>query len=289
MNIDNVMEFFYEKISLRVKKSVEESSLRQEDIHSNQKLISKIINNKRDRHNRFLVIDSVFECDLIDDETGKRHPAGLLGKKELGFKNESEVLWGTEEEIDDYLFELFEHLVLTVFTDPNQYNIDIEKYLCEYLPYAKNSTYWNVINKGIYPAMYYGVLEDDILCNLFPAREQAIRRLYMYCSETFRDDYFSFIEGKISFRGIDKIFKEEFIENKFVPLIRSIPQNSSALGLRVQQLVINDLSHTASLVSEEISDSTGYTQTLIHASSEYILALEKIHKTFLSKKGNGTD
>lgn len=44
MNIDNVMNFFYKKISIRVKYAVDKSGLRQEDIHSNQKLISKIIN-----------------------------------------------------------------------------------------------------------------------------------------------------------------------------------------------------------------------------------------------------
>ena len=74
-----------------------------------------------------------------------------------------EVLWGTDEEINNYMFDLFEHLILEVFSDQNEYNLDIEKYLCDYIPYAKNSTYWEVIVKGIYPAMFYGVSEDKIL------------------------------------------------------------------------------------------------------------------------------
>ena len=89
-----------------------------------------------------------------------------------------EVLWGTDEEINNYMFDLFEHLILEVFSDQNEYNLDIEKYLCDYIPYAKNSTYWEVIVKGIYPAMFYGVSEDKILCDLFPAREEAIRLIY---------------------------------------------------------------------------------------------------------------
>lgn len=283
MNIDNIMNFFYKRISVRVKNAVEKSGLRQEDIHSNQKLISKIINNKRDRHNRFLIIDSVFECYLINDETGERQLGGLLGIKELGFKDKKEVLWGTNKEINNYLFDLFEHLILEVFSDPNEYNLDIEKYLCDYVPYAKNSTYWNVITKNIFPAFFYGLSEDKILRDLFPAREDAIRLIYNRCSVSFKDYFFSFIEDKKSFRGIDKIFKTSFIDAKFVPLIRDNPPNSTSLGLRIQQLILEDLSHTASLVSESTIDNIEYKKALIHASSEYILALEKIHKTFLQK------
>lgn len=281
MNIDNVMKFFYKRISIRVKHAVDKSGLRQEDIHSNQKLISKIINNKRDRHNRFLIIDSVFECDIINDETGERHPGGLLGIKELGFKDEKEVLWGNDEEINNYLFELFEHLILEVFSDPNEYNLDIEEYLCDYVPYAKNSTYWNVINKNIFPALFYGVSEDKILYDLFPAREEAIRLIYSRCYTSFKDYFFSFIEDKNSFRGIDKIFKSSFIDEKLVPLIRDNPPKPTSLGLRIQQLVLEDLSHTASLVVGETIDNIEYKRLLIHASSEYVLALEEIHKTFL--------
>ena len=40
-----------------------------------------------------------------------------------------EVLWGTDEEINNYMFDLFEHLILEVFSDQNEYNLDIEKYL----------------------------------------------------------------------------------------------------------------------------------------------------------------
>lgn len=289
MNIDNVMKFFYKRISIRVKHAVENSALRQEDIHSNQKLISKIINNKRDRHNRFLIIDSAFECDIINDETGERHPGGLLGIKELGFNDKKEVLWGTDAEINNYLFDLFEHLILEVFSDPNEYNLDIEKYLCDYVPYAKNSTYWNVINKNIFPALFYGVSEDKILYDLFPAREEAIRLIYNRCSTSFKDYFYSFIEDKNSFRGIDTIFKISFIDEHFVPLIRDIPPKSTSLGLRIQQLVLEDLSHTASLVAGETIDNIEYKRALIHASSEYVLALEEIHETFLQKKENGAD
>ena len=284
MNIDNVMQFFYKRIAIRVKHAVDKSGLIQKDIHNNQKLISKIMNNKRDRHNRFLIIDSVFECDIINDETGERQPGGLLGIKELGFKDEKEVLWGTDEEINNYMFDLFEHLISEVFSDPNEYNLDIEKYLCDYVPYAKNSTYWNVINKNIYPALFYGVLEDKILCDLFPARKEAIRLIYNRCSTSFKDDFLSFIEDKKSFRGIPKIFKTSFIDKKFVPLIRDNPPNSTSLGLRIQKLILEDLLHTAPLVAGETIDNLEYKKALIHASSEYILALEEIHETFLQQK-----
>lgn len=106
--------------------------------------------------------------------------------------------------------------------------------------------------------------------------------------ESFKDYFFSFIEDKKSFRGIDKIFKISFIDEKFVPLIRDNPPNSTSLGLRIQQLILEDLSHTASLIVGETINNIEYKKALIHASSEYILALEEIHETFIQKKGNGT-
>lgn len=51
--------------------------------------------------------------------------------------------------------------------------------------------------------------------------------------------------------SIDKIFKTSFIDEKFVPLIRDNPPNSTSLGLRIQQLILEDLSHTASLIVGE--------------------------------------
>lgn len=293
MNIDSIMEFFYERISIRVREAVNKSGLRQEDIHSNQKLISKIINNKRDRHNRFLVIDSVFYCDIIDEETGERTSGGLLGIKELGFKNEKEILWGTDDEINNYLFELFEHLLLEVFTDPNPfivstepnpYNLDIEKYLCEHVPYAIYSTYWKIFSKNIYPAVFYGMSEDTVIENLYPARDESIRLIYNRCSESFRNDFFSFIKDIVSFRGIDKLFKTSFIDEKFVPLIRNNPPHPASLGLRVQQLILDDLSHTASLVAGNKEENDKYTKALIHASLQYVLALEEIYSLFNTKR-----
>jgi len=45
---------------------------------------------------------------------------------------------------------------------------------------------------------------------------------------------------------------------------------------------------TASLIADTTIDNIEYKKALLHASSEYILALEEIHETFLQKKGNGT-
>jgi hypothetical protein len=280
MNIDSIMEFFYERISIRVRDAVNKSGLRQEDIHSNQKLISKIINNKRDRHNRFLVIDSVFCCDIIDEETGERTSGGLLGIKELGFKNKKEILWGTDDEINEYLFELFAHLILEVFSDPKEYDLDIEEYLCDYLPYAKYSTYWNIISTNTYPAIYYAISEDKIMDNLFPSREKAIRFIYNRCEDSFRNDFFSFIKDIDTFRGIDNVFKKAFIDEKFVPLIRCNPPDSASLGLRVRHLILSDLSHTASVILEDSNINPKYSKALIGASAQYISVLEDIYSQF---------
>ena len=64
--------------------------------------------------------------------------------------------------------------------------------------------------------------------------------------------------------SIDKIFKTSFIDEKFVPLIRDNPPNSTSLGLRIQQLILEDLSHTASLIVGETINNMNYASHAVH-------------------------
>ena len=136
--------------------------------------------------------------------------------------------------------------------------------------------------------MFYGVSEDKILCDLFPAREEAIRLIYNRCSASFKDYFFSFIEDKKSFRGIDKIFKTSFIDEKFVPLIRDNPPNSTSLGLRIQQLILEDLSHTASLIVGETINNIEYKKSFNTCFFGIYISFRRNSRNIHTKKGNGT-
>lgn len=73
------------------------------------------------------------------------------------------------------------------------------------------------------------------------------------------------------------VFKQSFIEKLFVPMLYRFKPDDNSLGLRVKMLIEKDLSLCALLVCIKGLESEYYSK-LIHASSEYIIALEKIQE-----------
>lgn len=277
MDINLVLEFFYERASKRVKEKVEKSNLTFAQIYKpDHKQISRIINNRRNRNNRFLICDAVIQNDIENPETGKYETYGL--KKKLGFKDEKEILWGTDTEINNYIFDLFK-LLFTIVSDIDApYNINRELFLCDYIPYAENSTYWNILfsSQNRYPAFAYGIREDTVIAEIDSARDNALIFLYQKCKNEFHSSFNRFADETKSFHKIDKVFKENFIEKIFIPMLKKYTPDSSSLGLRVRDLILLDLSHCASIVYRDTQTELAYKTKLINASSTYILALEKI-------------
>lgn len=277
MDIDLVLDFFYERASKRVKDKVVQSKLTAKQIYKpDHKQISRIINNKRNRNNRFLITDAVIQNSVVNPETGKYESYGLIEK--LEFKNEKEILWGTDTEINNYIFDLFK-LLFTIVSDANApYNINRDLFLCDYIPYAEYSTYWNIIfsPQNKYPAIAYGIYEDSIISGIDSARDNALLFLYKKCKKEFHSSFDKFATETKSFHKIDKIFKENFIEKIFIPMLNKYTPDSSSLGIRVRDLILSDLSHCASIVYRDFQAEHTYKTNLINASSNYILALEKI-------------
>lgn len=139
---ESIAEFFYKKASARIKKAVEESGLNHVDIfRPDPKQISRIVNNNRQRNNPFLINDSVLDTSYENDETGDKISCGLIHN--LNFASKKDILWGTENEIQSYIYELF--LLLWNEVCINRKLIDSEMYLCDYVPYAKYRTYWRIL------------------------------------------------------------------------------------------------------------------------------------------------
>lgn len=275
MNINLIMEFFYKKASKRIREKVNESGLTHRQIYMrDSKQISWIINNNKTRNNRFLITDAVLENS--DDFM---NPIGLLPI--LTFNNIREILWGTDEEINKYLLDLFRLLWLEVTEDNNPYQLDRELYLCDYVDYAKYSTYWNILTspENIYPAIMYGIYEDDVMENIDSAREFAFKYLYHKCKQNFTEIFFSFANNTKSFHKIDKVFQNSFIEKSFVPMLNEYKPDDNSLGIRAKMLIESDLSQCASLVSGNKKDSKGYLSKLIHISSKYITELEHLQSS----------
>lgn len=276
MNIDKLLNFFYTRASQRIKEKIRESGLKYGDIYPNDtKLISWIVNNRLTKNNRFLITDRVvefYECSGA---------YGLLPK--LNFKDKIEIFWGTEEEINSYIYDLFILLWEEVSNDTTTYGIDNDLFLCDYIPYAKYKSFWNILfsKENKYPALAYGIYEDDVVEKIDNAEEQALIFLYKKCQQDFLSNFKQFAKETSSFHKINKVFKENFIEKSFVPLLEKHTPNSSSLGLRVRDLIYSDLSHTAPLIYEKKDTDNLYLKRLINASSSYILELEKIQEDML--------
>lgn len=278
MSTKQIEEFFYSRASARIKERVENSALSHSRIYKpDHKQISRIINNKRTPNNPFLICDAVIENYYQDDETGTSIACGLLHTPELKFHSIKEILWGTEKEISSYLPELFILLWEEVSASP-KYQIDTESYLCDFVPYAKDSGYWDVFLSptNIYPALFYGIREDTIIGDIDLARENAIIFLYNKCKDDFKTLFEKFTEEQKSFHMFKNIVKKDLLENLFIKMLKKYEPDSSSLGLRVRDLIKSDLSHCAEQVVSTEKDP--FYTALIHASQAYILALEKIQK-----------
>lgn len=275
MNIELVMDFFYEKASKRIREKINSSDLNHYEIYSRDyKQISWIINNKRTKNNRFLITNAVL---YNTDESGKA--IGLLPM--LEFKSKQEILWGTKDEISKYLPDLFELLWIEITKDNNEYQIDKNLFLCDYVPYAKYNTYWDILfsKNNIYPAIAYGIREDDIIENYDNAEREAFKFLYNKCKDDFSKIFNAFTDETTSFNKINKVFQKSFIEKLFIPMLNKFKPDGNSLGLRVKNLIGCDLSHCASLIYENNSAQNEYFFKLNRASSTYILALEDIQKS----------
>lgn len=282
MSISDIENFFYSIASSRISKRVEASGLRYAEIYRpDHKQISRIVNNKRNKNNRFLICDAVIRNFYKDDETGESVECGLLATKELEFASVKEILWGTKSEISNYLHDLFLILWDEISVNTSTYNIDVELYKCDYVPYAKYSTYSNILLKSKYPAIFFGVLEDTVFEELGPSEEDAITYLYQKCKKQFASAFSSFAETHLTFHKLDNIIKNELLP-LFVKILKNNRPNLNSLGLRVRYLILADLSQCASIVAQGRDDNNH--KSLINASCQYIIELESIQKKLFNIK-----
>lgn len=295
---DALAEFFYRKASARVKIKVEKSNLKHKEIlYPDPKQISRIINNNRQRNNKFLINDSALETSYVD-ENNKSVSTGLIPS--LPFNSPKEVLWGTDKEITEYLHDLFTLLWDEVCVRNKL--IDSDFYLYDYVPYAKYSTYWKILFESDtindprfsfveydgkmlnFPARFFGIKEDTVIENIDSARSEALEFLYARCKDDLFKSFIEFTEENDSFHMLNNRIKSGLIEKRFLPLMEKYKPDASSLGLRVKDLILEDLSYCAALVCNRSIDNPDYRKQLINASSDYILRLEKIQLSATKKE-----
>ncbi|MBR4948752.1 MAG: hypothetical protein IKZ29_09340 [Clostridiales bacterium] len=290
---EKIAGLFYEKAAERVKQKVTESGLKHTEIYPpDHKQISRIINNNRQKNNPYLISNAVLKSFYID-EGGDHIPCGLVEK--LDFESVKEVLWGSDKEIESYIHELFNLLWEEVCVQEHQ--IDAELYLSDYIPYAKYSTYWDLLfnnntsgilhvspaddeaKKVVLTAIStFGIYEDTVIELIDPARKEALLFLYSKCHEDFLSKFLEFANNTDSYHSLNKTIKNVLVNGIFIPLLEKHKPDASSLGLRVRNLIKEDLSYSAALIFNTQIDNPKYRHQLIRASSEYICKLEKIQR-----------
>lgn len=296
--MDNpVSEYIFEITAKRIKNRILSSGLRYIDIYPpDDKLICKIANNNRGKNNPYLIPDTVLNKS--------ENEFSLLNTEELNFKEPTDVLWGTNEEIRVYAPTLFSLLIELIKSD-SAINFDIDSLLCDYIPYARICAFWDVffsndhsnprfsfceLNGLIlnFPAFAYGVSEDEIFGSYDKTRDDAISFLYNRCCDDFIKILLEFTKKTLSFKKIDKVIKKSFVIDKLVPMLINYYTPDSSLGLRVKHLIYEDISYIAPLVFHRELDNQELRTELLVAALDYAVKLEEIQASCY-KKRNGTD
>lgn len=291
-NVDSILDFFYEMTSSRVRVHVDKSGLKHKEIHkTDTKCISRIIRNKRTRNNPYLINDSILNTTYKDDESGNYIPTGLVNSLNL---SEKDILWGTDEEIDSYIDKFF--LILWDNICIKNELINSEKFLCDYVPYAKYSTYWNILfnpdttdrrfafaeYKGRmlnYPALAFGISEDEVIEKRAPSKEEALFFLYYRCKDSFHSDFLEFAKKTETYHNLDNTIRN-YITETFIPMLKNYEPTESSLGLRVENLIKEDLSYQACISFGRNFNNKDYHTALLAASKKYIKELEAIQIDF---------
>lgn len=130
-----------------------------------------------------------------------------------------------------------------------------------------------------FPALFFGIKEDTVIENIDSARDDALEFFYNRCKKDFLSDFIDFANKNNSFHMLNNTIKNDLVENRFLPMMKKFMPDASSLGLRVKNLIFEDLSYCAALVCNRNIDNPEYRKQLINASSDYILRLEDIQLT----------
>ena len=280
--------FFYNYCIKRVDNSRINKGLKYIEVCNTEDraLVSNFFNGKCTNNNPFLITKKImgYKKDgktLATDESGTY--IGIINT--LDFKSAKEILWGTHEEIENYLYTLYLLIMEELPKYCSEYYAEWENVLFDYVPYSKYKTLYDIKEDlQISLTDTYGVYDEDVSKTKI-AIHQINAILFFFRIEKFRNEFkaafIEFCEEQKSFTHIDIKFKENFIIQKFIPLLRKHkPTHDKSLGLRVRDLLNNDLRSVPELLSSEYSEKTQdkIKRMKNSATSKYINELEKIHE-----------
>ncbi|MDU2353855.1 MAG: hypothetical protein E7D92_04580 [Anaerococcus sp.] len=219
---NNVLEFFYKKMSDRVRENLyivnkdrkknHKLPIRYIDISNTQnEVVGFIIKNKRIYNkNRYLIPDKIAE--------------GMV--KKLNFENKNEIIWGSEYEIKSYSCDLFINIVNDI-TDNNKgtdlYD-KLESILEDYYYYAltkfslsfqiEMNIFLEYTNFEPYLNERFMMFDDDLTIS----KLEAILRLYYFIQDDFLKSLYN-LSNRIDTTSKFENTITNYIENDFMKLL----------------------------------------------------------------------
>ena len=270
---ENIAKFFYQKTSNRVNKKWDliKGGKSQNAVLDNRKLFSHVLNCKIEEDNPYLLT-----------------PTSMKGiVKNLKYSNDTELMFGTKQEIEDYAEELFCLIFDEYIVNSNTYSDDYQIYYCDYLPYAKNYTFMMLLsdeslltNDYEFRETLLGTTRQNLDEQLKALTIEARHFLYINNQEWFLEILLDFISKTSSFKYLPKKIDTFANEVFTVKLKEHIPSNKTSLGLRVKEILENDLA----IRDKEIrvfnwqNEEEEFKYRLFRASLRYVNELEKIFR-----------
>lgn len=268
---NEIIDFFFKRTSSEIKKRITSSSLTYEDIYpNNPKMLSYVTNNKVTNKNPYLLYDIIIKS-LIN-------PIQKNGTKIQLFIDETEVLWGNNLEINNYIDYVYSYSFTYIMENYDKFGIDKELLLLNYVPYVKYSTYYEKFNeKERNPIFFlYGMSEDVLLPNYFRLQEEAIDFLHQLIKEDFKKIFLKFTKETTKYTKIDKKF-DDFLKIEFCGILKKYYPNAYSISMRIKNLIKKDLFLAEKVITNPKNPENINNRALISATSSYIVELEKIY------------
>lgn len=268
MFLESTSDFIYKNCSDRILQRIKAKNLSHRSIYKQEpKMIGRIcrciVVPKR---NPYLIQDSV------RDEL----------KEKLDFNSYQEMLWGSEEEIQDNLPALF-MMIMSDLANDNQYKEIINHILCAYIPYVRYYGYYRIFfeYKPLLPdfdnSYFYELDSSELLSSIDNSFSEAVNYIYERCRYKFKDAYMDFVLSHDSFKRWTYRF-EEWIDESLMPLLKQYMPEDTSFSARILNMIEADFSKIPLLKITNDPDELEVLKSLLVSTDKYIDSLEEIYR-----------
>lgn len=295
-------------IAIKEREKEEKKHITHKDLHENESLICAFFsyngtNSSLTQNNPYLLTPTLIgECEefknavknkkkIYSTKTSKYHyDTGLLGTLPYFENNLFYLLWGKDDEFNSYMQDLFISLIIDVLDNDSPYSETINYSLLDHADYAfykaiyelkiKHNLESTVETFGVHDIHFMpGMTLDMCLIN-------ALIQLYRKkgVSESFKTIFSRFAETQFSYKYLENHIEKALLPELIDKLFSVYVPNENSLGLRIYQLIKNDLEKVIWIYSKpENSAELVLAKSLVHSTSGYIVELQEINEKYQGK------